>query len=203
MQSTEQQNDTASLPVTPKPGPITAPDYSGTPLPIRELAGRHDFPHCALGVHVDIQGFAGVVTEIVRDSIKVRPPEGMTQRFNANRLRTLYAPPVHVEPVAATEETAQENAATASEVPQPKAETPARVYVENPDFAAALQPISDYASQADFPRCAYGKHVDILGYTGVVVEIVKGSIKVQSPAGITRSYNAEVIRKLHGKPGSS
>ena len=78
---------------------------------------------------------------------------------------------------------------------------PARVYIENPDFAAPPQPISDYASQPDFPRCAYGKHVDILGCTGVVVEIVKGSLKVQTPTGTTRSYNADVLKKVHGKSG--
>ena len=201
MQSTEQQNAATSPTQAPKSGPVTEPDYSGAPRPIRELAGREDFPQCALGVHVDIQGFAGVVVEIVRDSIKVRPMEGATQRFNANRLRTLYAPPVYLEPVTVTMEAGQEKPAAIAEAGATKAEVPARVYIENPDFTAAIQPISDYAGQPDFPRCAYGKHVDILGYTGVVVELVKGSLKVQSPDGITRSYNAEVLKKLHG--GSS
>lgn len=201
MQSSEQQNEVTLMPAAQK-GPITVPDYSGPPQPIRDLAGRDDFPQCALGVHVDIQGFAGVVVEIVRDSIKVRPPEGVTQRFNANRLRTLYAPPVHVEPVIPATEARREEPVADPETARPKTETPARVYIENPDFAAPLQPIGDYAGQPDFPRCVYGKHVDILGYTGVVVEIVKGSLKVQSPAGITRSYNVEVVRKLHGKGGA-
>ena len=198
MQSPEQQNVTEPPPTTPKPGPITEPDYTGTPQPIRELAGRDNFPQCALGVHVDIQGFAGVVVEIVRDSIKVRPLDGVTQRFNANRLRTLYAPPVHLEPSTPTVESHRNGPVADSEVIPSEPEEPARVFVENPDYTMPLQPISDYASQPDFPRCAYGRHVDILGYTGVVVEIVKGSVKVQSPAGITRSYNADVLKKVHG-----
>jgi hypothetical protein len=201
MQSSEQQNAAVSPPGAPQSGLPAEPDYTRTPRPIRELAGRSDFPQCALGVYVDIQGFAGVVVEIVRDSIKVRPSDGVTQRFNANRLRTLYAPPVHIEAVAPLVETGHATPAAESEATQPESETSARVYVENPDFAAPIQPIGDYANQADFPRCAYGRHVDILGYTGVVVEIVKGSLKVQSPAGITRSYNAEVLKKLQSKAG--
>jgi hypothetical protein len=199
MQSPEQQDEAVAPPAASKAGPITEPDYSGLARPIRELAGRNDFPQCVLGVHIDIQGFAGVVVEIVRDSIKVRPLEGSTQRFNANRLRTLYAPPVHVEPVRV--ETNRATPVADSEVTQLRAEEPARTYIENPDFALPLQPISDYASQPGFPRCAYGKHVDILGYTGVVVEIAKGSMKVQSQVGITRSYNVDVLKKLHGKSG--
>ena len=69
------------------------------------------------------------------------------------------------------------------------------------DFSAPVRPIDDYAGQPDFPACAYGKHIDILGYTGVVVEIVKGSLKVQSQTGITRGYNGFVLRKLHNSPG--
>jgi sRNA-binding protein len=199
MQPPEQQNETSTQTAAMKPGAVTEPDYAVTPQPIRELAGRDDFPQCTLGVYVDIQGFAGVVVEIVRDSIKVRPSDGVTQRFNANRLRTLYAPPVHLEPAAMTVESRREKSSPDSEVTVPKAEAPARFCIENPDFAAPLQPISDYASQPDFPRCVYGKHVDILGCTGVVVEIVKGSLKVQTLAGITRSYNADVLKKLHGK----
>ncbi|MSU37007.1 MAG: hypothetical protein EXS36_18300 [Pedosphaera sp.] len=80
---------------------IAAPDFSGTPHPIGEFAGRADFPHCARGVYIDIQGFAGVVVEILGQSIKVRPSEGITQRFNVNRLIALYAPAVRPEPFAA------------------------------------------------------------------------------------------------------
>ena len=200
MQSpTTPEPATEATPAAPARMVITEPDFSGTAQPIGELAGRADFPQCALGAYIDIQGFAGVVVEIVGQSIKVRPPEGITQRFNANRLRTLHAPPVRPEPVA-TPLSVESPAPVASPEPaQDSPETPKRVYISDPDFASPVRVINDYASQADFPKCAYGKHVDILGYTGVVVEIVKGSLRIQSPSGITRSYNAEVLRKVYGK----
>jgi hypothetical protein len=71
---------------------ITEPNFSGTPQPIGEFTVRADFPQCTRGVYVDIRGFAGVVVDIVNQSIKVRSPDGITQSFNANRLKTLYAP---------------------------------------------------------------------------------------------------------------
>lgn len=191
---------------------ITEPDFSGTPQPIGEFAGRADFPQCAHGEFVDIQGFSGVVVEIIGSSIKVRPPEGITQRFNVHRLKTLYAPavirpepetlPATATPAVATVLERMERSPAATKPkpePEEEAEKPARVYIENPDFAAPVLLINEYARQPDFPKCAYGKHVDIEGYTGVVVELVKGSLKIHSPAGITRSYNAEVLRKNYGK----
>jgi hypothetical protein len=178
---------------------VTEPDFTGTPQSIVEFVSRADFPHCLLGAHIDIQGFAGVVVEIVKESIRVRPPEGMTQRFNVNRLKTLYGPPVHAEPIPTTLNVDRANREIAPPPAQPVPDAPPRIYIAKPDFTAPVRPINDYASRADFPHCAYGKQVDILGYTGVVVEIVKGSLKIQSPAGITRSYNVEVLRKLHGK----
>jgi hypothetical protein len=178
---------------------IAEPDFAGAPKPISDFAGRADFPQCVLGAYIDIQGFAGVVVEIVKDSIRVRPPQGATQRFNANRLKTLYAPPVRPEPVMATPDTDLPRTDAALDSAQAKPSLPPRDYIADPDFTAPIRPIDDYACQPDFPKCVYGKHVDIHGYTGVVVEFVKGSLKIQSPAGITRSYNAEVLRKLHGK----
>jgi len=195
---------------------ITVPDFSGTPQPIGELAGRADFPQCAHGEYVDIQGFSGVVVEIIGSSIKVRPVEGITQRFNVHRLKTLYAPtvirpepemlPATATPAVATVMARMERSQIVPRTkpkPEPDVEEepakPARVYIENPDFTAPVLLINEYARQPDFPKCAYGKHVDIEGYTGVVVEFVKGSLKIHSPAGITRSYNAEVLRKNYGK----
>jgi hypothetical protein len=84
-------------------------------------------------------------------------------------------------------------------VTRPKPAPPPRVYIASPDFTGPIQPIRDYAGQPDFPRCAYGKYVEIMGYAGVVVEILNGSLKVQSPAGTICSYNGEMLRKLHGK----
>ncbi len=189
--TTSDQQPAATPPEPPRP--ISTPDFSGAPLSIEDLAGRPDFPQCVRGVYIDIRGFAGVVVDIVNQSIKVRSPEGTTQSFNAYRLKALFAPPERYEPPMPTE----------AERPQPAVPpTPAgppRVYIADPDFTAPIQPINDYAGQPDFPQCAYGRHVDIVGFAGVVVEIVKGSLKVQPQTGGTRSYNAEVLRKLYGK----
>lgn len=181
---------------------IAAPDFSGTPQPIGEFAGRADFPQCAHGVYIDIQGFAGVVVEIIGQSIKIRSFEGITQRFNVNRLIALYGPAVRPEPFAAAMRVGEKpgNPPTVAEtasVPE-KPGNPARLYVADPDFAAPIQSIKEYACRPDFPRCAFGKHVEIEGYTGVVVELVKGSMKIRSAAGITRSYNARVLNKNYG-----
>jgi hypothetical protein len=88
---------------------------------------------------------------------------------------------------------------TVAEPSRPTPAAPPRIYIADPDFTAPVRLINDYAGRPDFPKCAYGKHVDILGYTGVVVEIVQGSLKIQSAAGAIRSYNGEVLKKLYGK----
>ena len=78
MQSTTNSDSVnEATPVVSTRKVITEPDFSGTPQPIDELAGRVDFPQCALGAYIDILGFAGVVVEIVKESIKVRSPEGL------------------------------------------------------------------------------------------------------------------------------
>jgi hypothetical protein len=176
---------------------ITEPNFSGTPQPISEFTSRADFPQCVRGVYVDIRGFAGVVVDIVNQSIKVRSSDGITQSFNANRLKTLYAPPDRSEPAPMTMN--MERPKPVAEPARPKPEAPPRVYIADPDFTTPVRPINDYAAKPDFPKCAYGKHVDILGYTGVVVEIVKDSLKIQSATGTTRSYNSEVLKKLYSK----
>jgi hypothetical protein len=200
MQSTDVTNP-ANQETAPAPSRkvVAEPNFTGMPQPIRELINQDNYPHCLLGAYVDIQGFAGVVVEIVKDSIRVRPPEGMTQRFNIHRLKTLYGPPVHPEPIPTTRKAESIEPDAASKAVPAEPEAPPRVYIADPDFSAPVRPINDYAGRADFPQGAYGKHVDILGYTGVVVEIVRGSLKIQSPAGITRSYNVEALKKLYGK----
>jgi hypothetical protein len=140
-----------------------------------------------------------VVVEIIKDSIKVRSSEGRTQRFNANRLKTLYAPPDRSEPSPPQPEAPPTKPDRAADPIISKPELPPRVYIADPDFTSPVRPIHDYAKQPDFPQCAYGKQVDIVGYVGVVVEIVKGSLRVQSASGTSRNYNAEVLKKLHGK----
>lgn len=81
---------------------ITEPDFSGTPQPIGQWTELADFPQCALGAHVSIHGFTGVLVEIINQSIKVQSPDGKSQRFNAYRLKTLFAPPDRTKPEAQT-----------------------------------------------------------------------------------------------------
>lgn len=201
MQSpTTTEQDTEAAPPAPTRKVITEPDFSGAPQPIGQWTERADFPQCALGAYVSIHGFAGVVVEIINQSIKVLSPDGVSQRFNAYRLKTLFAPPDRTKPVAQP---------LSMERPKPVAErrpardepepTPLRVHITNPNFSEPVRAIRAFASQSDFPQCAYGKHVDIPGYSGVVVEIVKGSLKVQSPTGTIRSYNADALKKLYGR----
>jgi len=202
MQSpTTTEQETESAPPTPTPKVITDPDFSGTPQPIGQWTERADFPQCVLGVHVSIHGFAGVVVEIINQSLKVRSPDGVTQRFNAYRLKTLFAPPDRTKPAPQTLSMERPKPVAeprpARDEPEPPA--PVRRHVTNPDFEQPVRTIRTFATQPEFPECAYGKHVDIPGYAGVVVEIVKGSLRVQSPTGTIRSYNAEALKKLYGR----
>jgi len=61
-----------------------------------------------------------------------------------------------------------------------------------------IQPISELVADPDFPNSALGKRVDIKGYTGVIMEIVKNSIKVRTAEGNTVSYNFNALRRLYG-----
>jgi len=197
----ESANTTTNAPAAPKV--ITEPDYSIEAQPISQFTTRADYPACLLGVHIDIRGFAGVVVEIVNQSIRVLSAEGILQSFNFNRLKTLNAPPERSQPTPSPRvvEKPKVEAAVPAEVAQaePESDKPARIYIAEPDFSVPFQKIDDYAGQSDFPQCIYGKHVDIRDYTGVVVEIVRGSLKVQSTDGVIRSYNAGVLKKLYGK----
>jgi hypothetical protein len=65
-----------------------------------------------------------------------------------------------------------------------------------PNCAAKL--ISELIADPDFPNSAVGESVDIKGYTGVIVEIAKNSIKVRSAEGNTVSYNFHTLRRLYG-----
>ena len=82
-----------SLPA-PKPEPkrnvILEPNFNSPVLPIESLVHRPEFPGCALGVFVDLHGFAGVVVELVGRSLKVRSREGATHSYNADGLRKIY-----------------------------------------------------------------------------------------------------------------
>ena len=184
---------------TPALAGIAEPNFSGTPLPIDEFVARADFPRCARGAYIDIRGFAGIVVDIVNQSIKVRSSEGITQSFNSHRLKTLYGPPDHSDPMPMMRYRDQVESNPAPRTARLEPMAPPRVYIATPDFTLPIRPITDFARQPEFPQCAYGQHVEIQGNTGVVVEVVKGSLKIQSLSGSTLSYNGEVLRKLYGK----
>jgi hypothetical protein len=201
--TTTPESNIEAIVAAPAPKVITEPDYAGEPQPISQFTTRTDYPGCLHGVHIDIRGFTGVVVEIVNQSIRVLSSEGILQSFNFNRLKTLHAPPSRFEPMPSTRhsETPRAGVASESDVEEaaPSPGEPERVYIAEPDFSVPFKKIDDYAGQPDFPQCVYGMHVDIRDYTGVVVEIVKGSLKIQSPDGIIRSYNGAVLKKLYGK----
>ena len=171
---------------------ITNPDFSGDPESIADWTQRQDFPRCALGAHVNIRGFEGVVVQIIGRSLKIVSKDGVKQRFNGDRLKTLFAPrdlnPPKPQPRLMPKK---------KPAPEPEPE-PERVYIAKPDFTAPVRAIRVYASQPDFPQCAYGKHVEIPGYAGVVIEIVKDSLKIQAESGGVRRFNGRVLKKLYG-----
>jgi hypothetical protein len=181
------------------------------------MVGLPDFPHCALGTLVDIRGQAGVVIGIVNNSIKVKSSDGSIQSYNYHRLKTLYSPVVHAEPepvkpppvprpAPAPAPVAESAPASKPWIEQiakptpPPPPAPKRDLVTEPDFSAPIKPITEFAGRVDFPQCILGQHVDIVGFKGVVVELVKQSIKVRSAEGVGRSYNAALLQKLYGKP---
>jgi hypothetical protein len=176
---------------------INEPNFDRPSKPIAEFVARSDFPQCAYGEFVDIGGYAGVVVEIVNQSVKVRSPEGATQSFNMHALRRLYAPPPEPQP---SEAPRPELPATSR---APESETPAlppkREVIAEANFDRPPRPITAVAGRADFPKCALGEMVEIAGYAGVVIEIANESLKVKSPQGIIRSYGVSTLRKLYGQ----
>lgn len=185
-------NDATPFPAPPE----TTPGSDGSPEPIGQLVSRDDFPECLAGRLVDIGGHIGTVTAVVRQSIKVRSREGTTTSFNAHGLRRIYGPKAEAEPPPLMEEPPPAPRRTTLETPDPVV---TRNVIENPDFTQEVRAIRQFAGERDFPDCALGRHVDIRGFAGVVVEIVHHSLKVRSRDGVTLSFNADVLRKLHGR----
>jgi hypothetical protein len=173
------------------------PDFNKPARPIADFVGADDFPRNALGEHVDIGGYAGVVVEIISNSIKVRSPEGTTRRFNYHTLRRLYAPRIEPQPELSADSgpapSASPSAVENAQVSSPPTE------IENPDFNRKARSITELAGRPDFPQCAFGELVEVGEYTGVVVAIVNQSLKIRSPQGTSRKYNAQILRKLYGK----
>ena len=173
--------------------------------PIAELLETPDFPRSALGEFVDIGGYTGVVTDIVNQSLKVKSPEGGTKSFNANGLRRIYGPRPAL-PESALPEISREppppppapsrSRSEARRAPEEPVSAPKPAAIE-PDFSKPVKNIAELVSHPEYPDCVLGEHVEISGYTGVVVQIINRSLKVRSPAEITRSYNADALRKIY------
>ncbi len=181
-------------------GPIASPDFNQPTKPIGEFAGMPDFPWCTLGQHVNIGGSVGVVVEIVNQSIKLRTVERTNQSFNTNRLLILYGPrPEMLAIHRPTEEPRKVIQAPVVTAPAPPGEV-RRDILECLDFSTPVKPIAEWITQLNFPKCAYGAHVEIGGYTGIVVEIVKQqSVRVRSKEGTSRTFNADTLRKICGQ----
>ena len=69
-----------------------------------------------------------------------------------------------------------------------------------PDFNAPVKPVADFVTRPDFPQCVLGEHLDLGGYTGVVVAVVKQSIKVRSVDGATRSFKSYGLQRIYAPP---
>jgi hypothetical protein len=191
----------------PKKPRVTAiePDFTRPLKPIGELLADPEFPKSALGEFVDIGGYTGVVTEIVNQSVKVRSPEGAMKSFNANGLRRIYGPAVRPEPypepeipsapqpTPSTPWVEKLQSAAAPPPSLPKVERPIE-----PDFSKPVKKITEFVKRPDYPQCILGEHVEIAGYSGVVVQILNRSLKVRNPGEVTRSYNADALRRLYG-----
>jgi hypothetical protein len=175
------------------PGDSAEPNFDRPPKPISELIARPDFPECAQGEFVDIGGYAGVVIEFSKHSIRVRSPEKTTQGFNVHVLRRLYGPREH-PPMETPAQSPEPPVAVPRETP-----APVRKVVTEPNFDRPARPIAEFAGRTSFPQNVFNEFVEISGFKGVVIEIVNQSLKVRSPQGITRSYGVSTLRSLYGR----
>ena len=203
----------SSIEIPPSPANLAEAvqaDLTNSPQLIGEFAGRPDFPQCTIGAHVDIGGRTGIVIQVVGQSLKVKSPQGVVQSFNSQTLRKLYGPVIkpEIEARPKAEEASYDRprviqppktVITVTEEEEVLPEVPLRMFVAEPDFDLPVKSITEFVDQPDFPKCAYGEHVEIAEFTGVVVEIVKQSLKVRAADGYLRSYNGPILRKLYGK----
>jgi hypothetical protein len=169
------------------------PDFSAPQQPIADFVTRPDFPECLIGKHVMIGGSAGVAVAVVKNSVKVRSAEGFTRSFNVFGLKRIYGPPPELEPLPPPPGA---EVAAKKEPPKP---APRPEVITNPDFKQPVVPIAELVKRSDFPRCAFGRRVDIGGYVGVVVELANQSLKVRSLEGTSRSYNSLGLRNIHAQ----
>ncbi|MCI0537532.1 MAG: hypothetical protein L0Z50_20140 [Verrucomicrobiales bacterium] len=86
--ASQTASEMSSAPAQPRE--ILDPDFNRPLKPIKDLAGRSDFPQCAFGEFVEIGDYAGVVVAIVNQSLKIRSRQGTSRKYNAEILRKLY-----------------------------------------------------------------------------------------------------------------
>src|SRR5262249_4755769 len=144
---------------------------------IGELLMNPGFPKSALGELVDIGGYVGTIIDVVNQSLKVRSPEGVTKSFNAGGLRQLYGPRGLPEPYPQSSE-APVPEVRREPVSKPVVLPPKKEIIAEPDFSKPVKKIADLVRLSDYPKSALGEHVEIAGFTGVVVEIVNRSLRV-------------------------
>ena len=85
-----------------------------------------------------------------------------------------------------------------SRVFEPRAQPGAEISPPPPAGERRVYPITDLLLRPDFPQSALGEDVDIGGFSGTIVEIVRHSIRVRPREGATMGYNVNVLRKLYG-----
>jgi len=190
-------SETSETPEVSSPGDPGATVVTPEPSfkPIADFVARPDFPECVLGEQVDIGGYTGLVVDVVKQSIKVRGPEGVVRSFKSYGLQRIYGPRPEMAALP-------EVSAASFDPPKSQIETlepaPAREIIEEPNFDQPIVSISDLLPQPGFPRSALGRHVEIGGYAGVVVEVPDESLRVRSQQGTSRKYNSALLRKIYG-----
>ena len=195
------QTDEATLETVPPAEtrePAVTPDFD-TPLkPIADFVSRPDFPECVLGEHLDIGGYTGVVIAVVKQSIKVKSSEGALRSFKSYGLQRIYGRAPEIAP-------AVETPSPSFDVPKIPGESlkaaPVREIIEEPNFEQPVIAIAALLANPAFPKCAFGQHVEIGGYTGVVVELANQTLKVRSREGTSRNYNLVLLRNIYLSSG--
>jgi preprotein translocase subunit YajC len=205
MPDTDSEADVVT-PAAVTPPTDSSNQYGGTPKPITEVVVQPDFPKSALGELIEIGGQAGIVIEIVNQSLKVRFKEGTVQSFNGNVLRKLYAPAKRPAPTPMPlPEASSSRVSEVSDETTPsrdrgedEAEPEAEMVVDEAKYKSPARPISEFVTLADYPKCLLGEHVDIGGFTGVVVELADKSLKVKPRHGVGQRFNANVLKRVYG-----
>jgi len=205
MPDTDSEADVVT-PAAVTPPTDSSNQYGGTPKPITEVVVQPDFPKSALGELIEIGGQAGVVIEIVNQSLKVKFKEGTVQSFNGNVLRKLYAPVQRPAPVAEPERPTTSYGASSNDAARDDAdddeeeseEPEVGMVVPEGKYHTAARPIAEFITREDYPKCLLGEHIDIGGFTGVVVELVDKSMKVKPRHGVVQRFNANVLKRVYG-----